>query len=142
MFSNYSHNNVPGGTGHWSLMGEVSESPLKPVDQTTLLDSALGGFAATGLIEDPGAVVSTWTRRADYAYPTPFLGRDRQVAVSLRDLQRQGVYSRGRFGAWKYECANMDHAVMQGVEAVEHMLFGTPELTVHYPSLVNSRRIR
>jgi hypothetical protein len=36
----------------------------------------------------------------------------------------------------------MDHVLMQGVEAVEHILFGTPELTLRYPSWVNSRRIR
>ncbi len=36
----------------------------------------------------------------------------------------------------------MDHAVMQGVEAVENILFGTPELTLQAPGLVNSKRLR
>jgi len=41
----------------------------------------------------------------------------------------RGVYSRGRFGAWQYEIGNMDHSVMQGVETVNSVLFGTKEET-------------
>jgi hypothetical protein len=32
--------------------------------------------------------------------------------------------------------------LMQGVEAVENILFGIPELTLHYPSFVNTHRVR
>ena len=35
VFSNYSPNNVPTNTPHWSLMGEVSESAGKPVNRRT-----------------------------------------------------------------------------------------------------------
>lgn len=141
VFSNYSPNNVPGGD-YWSLMGEVSESPMKPVDADRLIDSALEGFVNTGLIEDKNRIVSTWTHRAAIAYPTPFLGRDALLDTWLAHLKSRGVYSRGRFGAWKYEIANMDHAVMQGVEAVENILFETAELTLQAPGLVNTRRLR
>ena len=141
MFSNYSYNNVP-GTDYWSLMGEVSESPLKPVDADRLLEDALQGFINTGLIENSSAIVTTWTHRAPVAYPTPFLGRDTLLNKWLGHLKSRDVYSRGRFGAWKYEIGNMDHAVMQGVEAVENILFGTPELTLQAPGLINSRRLR
>jgi protoporphyrinogen oxidase len=141
MFSNYSYNNVP-DKGYWSLMGEVSESPLKAVDADSLLESALQGFANTGLIEDDSAIVTTWTHRAPIAYPTPFLGRDTLLNTWLEHLKSLDVYSRGRFGAWKYEVSNMDHAVMQGVEAVENILLGTPELTIQAPALINSKRLR
>lgn len=141
MFSNYSYNNVP-NKGFWSLMGEVSESPKKTVDQTRFTENALTGFVNTKLIEDPGAVVDTWTFRAEYAYPTPFLGRDKLIEKVLPALAKHDVYSRGRFGAWKYECGNMDHVLMQGVEVVEHILFGTPEITLNYPAFVNTHKIR
>lgn len=141
VFSNYSPGNVPEGE-FWSLMGEVAASPKKPVDTGSLLQASIEGFNNTKLIEDNTAIITTWTHCADYAYPTPFLGRDAIVDRLLAELQRLGVYSRGRFGAWKYEVSNQDHVVMQGVEAVENMLFGTPELTVRFPSLVNSHRIR
>jgi protoporphyrinogen oxidase len=141
VFSNYSPNNVPPG-GYWSVMGEVAESPQKAVDPDHLIDSAIKGFNNTGLIEDNDDIVSTWTYRAPYGYPTPFLNRDNLLKRYLTELQKKDVYSRGRFGAWIYECGNMDHVFMQGVEAVENILFGTPELTIHYPSFVNSHRVR
>jgi len=141
VFSNYSPNNAPQG-GYWSLMGEVAESPEKPVAHDQLIDVALQGFYNTQLIEKNAPIASVWSTRAEYAYPTPFLGRDELVDRCLAALQEQQIFSRGRFGAWKYECSNMDHVLMQGVEAVEHILFGTPELTLRYPSWVNSRRIR
>jgi hypothetical protein len=86
--------------------------------------------------------VTTWTHRAPVAYPTPFLGRDTLLNKWLGHLKSRDVYSRGRFGAWKYEIGNMDHAVMQGVEAIENILFGTPELTLQAPGLINSKRLR
>jgi protoporphyrinogen oxidase len=141
VFSNYSPNNVPKGE-YWSLMGEVSESPQKPVDHAHLIDEALQGFYNTRLVEKNTPIVSTWSYRAEYAYPTPFLRRDELLDRYLVDLQKKNIYSRGRFGAWKYECGNQDHVLMQGVEAAENILFGTPELTLHYPSFVNTHRVR
>jgi len=141
VFSNYSPNNVPQG-GYWSLMGEVSESPEKPVNHSQLIDEALQGFYNTHLIEKNAPIVSIWSNRAEYAYPTPFLGRDELIDRHLSVLQKKNIYSRGRFGAWKYECSNMDHVLMQGVEAVDNILFGIPELTLNYPSFINTHRVR
>lgn len=141
VFSNYSPQNVP-PNNYWSLMGEVSESHQKPVTHNQLIDEVMQGFYNTQLIEKNTPIVSTWSYRAEYAYPTPFLGRDALIDPCLNELQKKGIYSRGRFGAWKYECSNMDHVLMQGIEAVENILFGTPELTLQYPSFVNSYRVR
>ncbi len=40
-----------------------------------------------------------------------------------------GIYSRGRFGAWRYEIGNTDHSVMQGVELADFLTAATPEIT-------------
>jgi hypothetical protein len=42
---------------------------------------------------------------------------------------KRDIFSRGRFGAWKYEVANQDHAFMQGWECINYLLYKTPELT-------------
>jgi UDP-galactopyranose mutase len=39
-------------------------------------------------------------------------------------LDSENVFSRGRFGAWRYEVGNMDHSVAQGVEWVNRVLLG------------------
>ena len=41
-----------------------------------------------------------------------------------------GVYSRGRFGTWKYEVSNQDHSLMQGVEVINRLVRNEPETTV------------
>src|SRR5262249_7844327 len=50
-------------------------------------------------------------------------------------LMSHDIYSRGRFGAWQYEISNMDHSVMQGVEVVNWLLLGDPEVTWQAPKL-------
>ncbi len=63
-----------------------------------------------------------------YSYPIPTLGRDGALETLQPALLEKGIYSRGRFGAWRYEIGNMDHSVLMGVEAVNHILAGEPEL--------------
>ena len=55
-------------------------------------------------------------------------------------LQQFGIWSRGRFGSYKYEVANQDHSLMLGVEAADNVLYGTKELTLHYPDIVNAKK--
>lgn len=140
VFSNYSPHNVPDIATHWSLMAEVSESPDKPVDQAALLEQVIEGALATRLIERREDLVSTWSYRAGYGYPTPGLHRDAALAEILPFFEVHDVYSRGRFGAWKYEVSNQDHSFMQGVEVVERLLHGRPEITVADANHANAKR--
>ena len=140
VFSNYSPNNVPEIGRFWSLMVEVSESPEKPVDRPHLVDSVVAGLLATKLIESPNDIASIWTHVAGHGYPTPFLGRDRLIEPILETLECASIYSRGRFGGWKYEVSNQDHSLMQGVELVNRLAFGTAEMTYWNPSVVNGTK--
>ena len=56
-------------------------------------------------------------------------------------LEQHDIYSRGRFGMWKYEVANTDHTLMQGVELVNRLLLGEPETTIgiKYESTLDGR---
>jgi protoporphyrinogen oxidase len=128
VFSNYSPNNAP--AGHWSMMAEVSESPDKPVNAATLVDDVIEAMRVCHFIE-PSQVVSRWHRRLDHGYPTPWVGRDPILAALDGALRADRIFSRGRFGAWKYEVSNQDHSFMQGVEVVDHILTGADEHTYH-----------
>jgi protoporphyrinogen oxidase len=140
VFSNYSPNNVPDIRTHWSLMAEVSESAHKPVNRKTLLEEVIEGAIRTRLIQSRDEIVSTWSYRAHYGYPTPGLDRDRVLAEIIPYFEGQGVYSRGRFGLWKYEVSNQDHSFMQGVELAEKLANGRSEITARDPNLANSRK--
>jgi len=138
-FSKYSPNNVDNIGAQWSLMVEISESSKKPIDMDTLVNNTLQALIEARIIKDLKSVIHTWQHRVEYGYPTPSLGRDRVLNRLLPLLQEAGIYSRGRFGAWKYEVGNMDHSFMQGYEAANHILHGGAELTVWCPEVVNQR---
>jgi protoporphyrinogen oxidase len=140
VFSNYAEANVPAPGSTWSLMCEVSESDHRVVNQQSLIESVVEGAVATGLVKDAGQVLSRWSYRAEYGYPVPGLQRDATLAQLLPEFEQFGVYSRGRFGLWKYEVSNQDHSFMQGVEIIERIVNGRSEITSSDPNLTNSKK--
>jgi protoporphyrinogen oxidase len=138
VFSNYSHHNVPEGDGYWSLMAEVCESPHKPVDGATVLQACVDAMRRDQLIPRNTAIASLWHMRAEHGYPTPFVGRDDVLQAILPALEARHVFSRGRFGGWKYEVSNQDHTFMQGVEWASALVDGRPEVTYWDPNRANS----
>ena len=140
---------APAGGPWWSLMFEVSQSEKKPLDLSPV---ALGGTAGTWpavvadtirgaintkLVAPDAEIVSIYHRRIEHGYPTPSVGRDSVLNEALPWLKEHNIWSRGRFGTWKYEVANQDHSCMLGVEAVDNILLGTKELTLNHPGVVN-----
>ncbi|KAL8280651.1 hypothetical protein RQP46_006974 [Phenoliferia psychrophenolica] len=126
---------------YWSLMLEVSQSAQKPVDEANLVRDCIQGMINTGLLQPTDEIVSKYHRKFHHGYPTPSLVRDGQLKVLLPELQRNfAIWSRGRFGSYKYEVANQDHSFMIGVEAVDNILFGAPEMTLSEPDWVNGRK--
>jgi protoporphyrinogen oxidase len=140
VFSRYSPDNVPDPKKTWSLLCEVSESSSKPVNSERVVNEVIQGLHAARLLDKDAEIISRWHRRLEHGYPTPFLGRDHFLNEIEPALRAAGIYSRGRFGAWKYEISNQDHSCMQGVEAVDHILSGVSEKTVFSPSVVNAPR--
>jgi protoporphyrinogen oxidase len=138
LFSNYSPNNVPDARKHWSLMAEVSESAHKPVDAQRITDDVIQGMRNTRLIGEGHEIISIWKTRVDHGYPTPTLSRDVALAAIQPKLASMGIHSRGRFGGWKYEVSNQDHSLMQGVELVNKLVHGVPEVTYWFPSTANN----
>src|SRR5579864_1102915 len=115
-FSHYSPFNVPNGdTGRYSsLMCEASIPNGSAVDPDSAFDRLMAGLIRAGILEesDKKRIVSRYHRFVPYSYPIPTLDRDKALNVIQPKLLSERIYSRGRFGAWRYEIGNMDHSVM------------------------------
>lgn len=125
--SNYSPYIAP--PGHYSLLSETSHSPYRRVTPDTIVSEVERGMRNTTLLRDGDEIASRWMFHVDHSYPVPTLRRDPALRVIQPWLAGHDIVSRGRFGAWLYEIGNMDHSVMQGVEAVDWLLEGKPEAT-------------
>eukprot|EP01055_Gregarina_sp_Pseudo9_P000066 Gregarina_sp_Pseudo_9__65@NODE_1043_length_1941_cov_71_906414_g977_i0_p1_GENE_NODE_1043_length_1941_cov_71_906414_g977_i0NODE_1043_length_1941_cov_71_906414_g977_i0_p1_ORF_typecomplete_len567_score71_26Amino_oxidase/PF01593_24/5_2e26NAD_binding_8/PF13450_6/7_9e11Thi4/PF01946_17/4_3e06Thi4/PF01946_17/3_8e02Pyr_redox_2/PF07992_14/8_6e05Pyr_redox_2/PF07992_14/2_6e02DAO/PF01266_24/4_6e05Pyr_redox_3/PF13738_6/7_1e05FAD_binding_2/PF00890_24/0_00019FAD_oxidored/PF12831_7/0_00049FMOlike/PF00743_19/0_002 len=149
--SNYSQAMCPGAS-YYSLLCEVGFSEWKPragsVDDVAQeVETALRKY---GLIQDGSEVVSRFAKNFHYGYPTPSLGRDDLLAGIHGELLQENIISRGRFGGWRYEAGNMDHSMMQGVEAADAILSEVTGLalpfaeqaTYYLPNKVNDRANR
>ena len=141
--SNYSPSMTPDNKQYYSLLCETSYSEFKPVDSKRIVDDTIRGLINAGLISeaDRKDIVSTWTYHADYSYPTPSVERDGILAQAIPFLEQHGIFSRGRFGMWKYEVSNTDHTLMQGVELANRLVLGEAETTIgmKYESTLDGR---
>jgi protoporphyrinogen oxidase len=138
VFSNYSPAHVPNPSKHWSLMCETAESSYKKVSTQTLIADTERALREDGLILPETRVVSRWHFVAPHGYPIPSLNRDQIVHDALHRLEAYSVYSRGRFGLWKYEVSNQDHSFMQGYEWASGLIEGTEQWTYRDPARVNA----
>jgi protoporphyrinogen oxidase len=125
--SNFSPGNVPHPENTWSILCESSIPPGSELCyRPEHIETALRQM---GFIPSSTAVVSVFSSEVDHGYPVPFAGRDRLLNEVQKHLEQLDIYSRGRFGGWRYEVSNQDHAFMQGVEVVERLRESKSELT-------------
>ena len=133
--SNYSPDIVPGGdtSRYCSLLMETTYSRFRPLPSGDFVEAVVEGLVAEGILErsDLPLIESKYLIHAGHAYPIPSVDRDEALAVIHEYLEPREIYSRGRFGSWKYEIGNQDHALMQGVELVDRWLDGTAEKVFH-----------
>jgi UDP-galactopyranose mutase len=124
--SNYSPEVVPDAKTHYSILAEISSSEFKPEDRDCIVQQTIRGLVNTRMItpEDRDDIVDTHVIEREYTYPIPGLERDAALSAIHPFLESRDIYSRGRFGAWRYEVGNMDHSVAQGVEWVNRMILG------------------
>ena len=136
--SNYSPYMTPDKDNYYSLLCESSESAFKHTpgnngsDCDAMIEETIRGLENAGMLQ-PGErdnIVSRWCYYADYSYPTPSVDRDEILAEVIPWLEERGIYSRGRFGMWKYEVSNTDHTLMQGVELANRLILGEAETTI------------
>jgi protoporphyrinogen oxidase len=128
-FAKYSPANVPDAdtARYCAYMTETSYSRHKPTARDGLDSEVEAGLRASGVVENRPAVASMHLEDIPYAYPVPTLERDDALRLIQPWLMERNILSRGRFGSWKYEIGNMDHAVKMGVDAARHIVLGREE---------------
>jgi protoporphyrinogen oxidase len=136
VLSRYAPENVPDPSRHWSLLLETSTSEDCPTDGDTLVERCLQSLVQDGLLGPQPRVRARFHRFLPRAYPVPTLERETHLAPLHAALEALDIRSRGRFGGWRYEVCNQDHAFMQGFEAVDAALAGAAEHTLHDPGSV------
>jgi protoporphyrinogen oxidase len=129
--SNYSPGIVPGGdtSRYFSILTETAYSRFRPLPDGDFGKATIDGLVAEGILqkEDVPLVESVFVMHAGHAYPIPSVDRDEALETIHAYLEPREIYSRGRFGSWKYEIGNQDHSLMQGVELVDRWLDGSEE---------------
>ena len=107
--SNYSPEVVPDASTHYSILAEISRSDFKEEDADCIIEETIQGLINTKMISqcDVQDIVDTHLIERDYTYPVPGLERDEALGAIHPFLESHNIYSRGRFGAWRYEVGNM-----------------------------------
>ena len=128
-FAKYSPENVPSGdvARYCGYMTETSYSPEKPEPREGLEERVEAGLRASGVVAGRPPVASIHVEDIPYAYPVPTLERDASLDVIQPWLEGHDMYSRGRFGSWRYEIGNMDHAVKMGIDVARRLVLDEPE---------------
>ncbi len=128
-FAKYAAANVPGDdTSRFSsYMTETSYSSHRPVPRSGLEERVQAGLRAGGLVPGGAEVASIHVEDIPFAYPVPTIDRDRALSVIQPWLTDHRILARGRFGSWRYEIGNMDHAVKMGIDAARRLVTGAEE---------------
>jgi len=117
---------TPDNNKYWSVMCECARKCDDPVTEEEIRERAIEGLIIKGIIKRE-QIVSIYSTTLDYGYPIPTVQRDAELARAHAVLERNNIFSRGRFGGWKYEASNQDHCFIQGKELIDRLVFGTPE---------------
>jgi protoporphyrinogen oxidase len=128
-FAKYSPSNVPNNdTAHFSSwMTEVATSPGTSLDARKLAGQVDIALREVKLVPRDASVASVHIETMKYAYPVPTLDRDALLRVIHQWIEPRQILSRGRFGTWRYEIGNMDHAVKMGNDVADRIAKGTRE---------------
>lgn len=128
-FAKYSPANVPDAdtSRYCAYMTETSYSPDKLEQREGLEERVEKGLRASGVVAGRPPVASIHVEDIEYAYPVPTLERNGALELLQPWLMERNIFSRGRFGSWRYEIGNMDHAVKMGIDIARRIGRGDEE---------------
>ncbi len=132
--SSYSADLVPekNPDSFFSLLCEttVGSSQVLPSSEDILSSLYQTNFTLSREHKDS---ISTTQIFLPYSYPIPTSDRDHHLTILQQYLENNRIFSRGRFGGWKYERGNMDHSLLQGMEIIDRLLLEKKETIYRLP---------
>jgi len=117
---------TPDNTKYWSVMCECARPSDDPVTEEEIRRKAIEGLVLKSMIKRE-QIVTIYSVELPYGYPIPTVHRDAELARAHSALESHSIYSRGRFGGWKYEVSNQDHCFIQGKELADRIVLNEPE---------------
>ncbi|VDK29811.1 unnamed protein product [Gongylonema pulchrum] len=118
---------TPDSSKYWSVMCECARARDDEQDtEDAITEQTVEGLIRKSIITRE-QIVSVFSTYLPYGYPIPSVNRDAELARAHHALENHHIYSRGRFGGWKYETSNQDHCFIQGKEIIDRLLLNEPE---------------
>uniref|UniRef100_A0AC34FDD3 Amine oxidase domain-containing protein n=1 Tax=Panagrolaimus sp. ES5 TaxID=591445 RepID=A0AC34FDD3_9BILA len=127
VISNFSPLLVPDPTKYWSVLCEIGLEKNENIDSNELIEKTVKGLIKTGVIDSKEQVYSVWTKELDYGYPIPSINRETELQKANNILEKHNIYSRGRFGGWRYETSNQDCSFESGRQVIDKVFLNIPE---------------
>nr|CAD2179164.1 unnamed protein product [Meloidogyne enterolobii] len=128
---------TPDSSKYWSVMCDCALPFDDPATEEEIRDQAVEGLIRKTIIKRE-KIVSIFSITLPYGYPIPTIQRDSELSRCHSILEEYQIYSRGRFGGWKYEVSNQDHCFIQGKELCDKLVLGENEKL--YKTLVPEKR--
>lgn len=109
-----------GRPGCSSMYIEMSHPPTEQQSADDLLAGARKGLERAGILRPDDEIVVADVKNLHYAYVYFDRHRARVVPAILSELERRGIHSIGRYGAWEH--TSMEDAISQGKRLAERLV--------------------
>uniref|UniRef100_A0A0K0E0Y8 Amino_oxidase domain-containing protein n=1 Tax=Strongyloides stercoralis TaxID=6248 RepID=A0A0K0E0Y8_STRER len=130
LISNFSIDLTPDYTKYWSVLCEIGLQAEEEDNEKEIMEKTLNDLKSCGLIDEINKVVTKFYMVLQYGYPIPTLERNIELEKAHLIFEKYNIYSRGRFGSWKYEASNQDSAFTQGREVIDKIIYGIDETLI------------
>jgi protoporphyrinogen oxidase len=108
-----------GRDGCSSMYVEISHKPSEHHSLDEILASARAGMERASILRPDDEIVVADVKDLHYAYVYFDRHRARVLPAILGELERRGIYSIGRYGAWEH--TSMEDAISQGKRLAERL---------------------